>query len=241
MIYLTGVTFTESEAVNRTDFGVLATPASGTHHQRGQYPTWAADNGFYTAPRPDGEGYDGDTAAQVRYADPAQKQIDHWINWLETVGGDDDCLFATLPDVVGDYRATWERSARYVARVRAAGFKVAIVLQDGIENDPFIWHSVLNAADVLFIGGSDEFKLGPACAALVAQAKARGLWVHMGRVNSYKRISYAASIGCDSADGTYLKFGKKVDRVEHVGVVESWLDRVNGVPPAPTIAATVAA
>ena len=30
----------------------------------------------------------------------------------------------------------------------------------------------------------------------------RGKWVHMGRVNSTRRIRYAASIGCDSVDGT---------------------------------------
>ena len=29
----------------------------------------------------------------------------------------------------------------------------------------------------------------------------------MGRVNSERRYRYAADIGCDSADGTYLTFG----------------------------------
>ena len=30
----------------------------------------------------------------------------------------------------------------------------------------------------------------------------RGLWIHMGRVNSLRRLAYAASIGCHSIDGT---------------------------------------
>jgi hypothetical protein len=34
-----------------------------------------------------------------------------------------------------------------------------------------------------------------------------GKGTHMGRVNSNRRLQYAATIGCDSADGTYLAFG----------------------------------
>jgi hypothetical protein len=56
--------------------------------------------------------------------------------------------------------------------------------------------------DALFVGGSTQWKLGPSAEALVAEAKARGKWVHMSRVNSARRIRYAASIGCDSIDGT---------------------------------------
>lgn len=235
--YLTGVSTDESCDTGRADFGVLGTPAGGTWRTRDRYEVWAADNGFFTAPVPTGEGFDGDTARQVRFADPAQAQCDRWLAWLEQVGPTGDCLFATLPDVVGDYRATWERSARYVARVRALGFKVGIVLQDGVENDPFIWHSILNAADVVFIGGSTEWKLGPAVARLVAEAKARGLQVHMGRVNSFKRLAYAASIGCDSADGTFLKFGTKADRPAKMAKVTSWLDRLNGTSPTAAMAA----
>lgn len=52
------------------------------------------------------------------------------------------------------------------------------------------------------IGGSTGWKLGPAARALVCEAKRRGQWVRMGRVNSLKRIAYAAEIGCDSIDGT---------------------------------------
>jgi hypothetical protein len=68
--------------------------------------------------------------------------------------------------------------------------------------------SVLPAgAQALFIGGSTEWKLGAEARALAALAKNRGLWVHMGRVNSLRRLRYAADIGCDSVDGTYLAFG----------------------------------
>ncbi len=49
-----------------------------------------------------------------------------------------------------------------------------------------------------------EWKLSAAARALVAEAKRRRKQVHMGRVNSYKRLAYAVAIGCDTADGTYM-------------------------------------
>jgi hypothetical protein len=63
----------------------------------------------------------------------------------------------------------------------------------------------------LFIGGAtDQFKLGPEVEAIVAEARARNVWVHMGRVNSLRRLAYAASIGCDSVDGTqWVRFRDK--------------------------------
>jgi hypothetical protein len=74
--------------------------------------------------------------------------------------------------------------------------------------------------DVLFLGGSTEWKLGEAAAALTAEAKSRGKHVHMGRVNSRKRYRYARSIGCDSVDGTYLVFGPTVNLPKLL----SWLE-----------------
>ena len=79
--------------------------------------------------------------------------------------------------------------------------------QDGLEVLPVPWESF----DVLFIGGSTEWKLGPHARALIAEAKARGKWVHMGRVNSRRRFLYADLLGCDSVDGTYLVFGPDVN------------------------------
>jgi hypothetical protein len=124
------------------------------------------------------------------------------------------CLFAVAPDVVGDALATTIKSRPWLARIRALGYPVAYVAQDGLENlrgrtvsggltFPVPWDSF----DVLFIGGTTEWKLGPVARDLVAEAKSRGKWVHMGRVNSERRFEYARAIGCDSADGTYLTFG----------------------------------
>lgn len=80
-----------------------------------------------------------------------------------------------------------------------------------------------------FIGGSTAWKLGPHARRLVADAKRRGKWVHMGRVNSLKRFRYAAAIGCDSCDGTYLRFGPDINLPK----VLSWGDSLDALPGLP--------
>lgn len=143
---------------------------------------------------------------------------DKWWAWLQKQDPA-DCLFAVAPDVVGDAAATLLRSAPWLPRIRALGFPAAFVAQDGLEKLTVPWDDF----DVLFIGGTTGWKLGPHARALVAEAKARGKWVHMGRVNSQRRYSYARHIGCDSADGTYLAFGPDVN----LPAVLSWARSAN--------------
>lgn len=117
------------------------------------------------------------------------------------------CAFAVAPDVVGDAWATHLRSMPWLQKIRDLGYPVAYVAQDGLENLPIPWHDF----DCLFIGGTTEWKLGPHARAIAAEAKRRGKWLHMGRVNSERRFRYARAIGCDSVDGTYLTFGPKAN------------------------------
>ena len=60
---------------------------------------------------------------------------------------------------------------------------------------------------MLFLAGSTEWKTSPAAHRLALEARRRGLAVHMGRVNSRRRLRIAQAFGCTSADGTYLAFG----------------------------------
>jgi hypothetical protein len=119
-----------------------------------------------------------------------------FLKMLDRIADLPGCLFVSCPDVVGDHAATLELWHEWSAMIGAAGQPAAFVLQDGAS-----WDEVPIGVP-LFIGGTTEFKLGDECAALVARAKSEGRWVHMGRVNSAKRMSYAASIGVDSVDGT---------------------------------------
>ena len=159
--------------------GYIDTPAQGNARPAGI--AWAADNGCF------GKGYPGDAA---------------WLAWLSGMDPA-GCLFATAPDVVGDAASTLARSLPLLPAIRALGYPAALVAQDGLEALVVPWGEF----DVLFIGGSTEWKLGRHARALVADAKRHGKRVHMGRVNSERRYRYATAIGCDSADGTFLTFG----------------------------------
>ena len=58
--------------------------------------------------------------------------------------------------------------------------------------------------DCLFIGGDDAFKESGLIRRTCREAKRRHKWVHMGRVNSLRRMLIALDFGVDSVDGTYL-------------------------------------
>jgi hypothetical protein len=167
--------------VVRPDMPAMVTPRMGQWPPAGQ--PWAADNGRFSAPQ--------------NYTD------EKYLAWLGRMPAE-SCLFATAPDVVGDAAATLALSAPMFVRIRTAGYPVALVAQDGLEELPVPWDDI----DALFIGGTTAWKLSHHAADLAGEAKRRGKWVHMGRVNSLRRMKYADAIGCDSADGTVLKHDK---------------------------------
>ncbi len=182
MIYLSGA----KNAAIRDDLatgriGLLQTPANA--YNLGDVAVWAMDNGCFT------ETYPGDEA----YLSLLRKHAPHA----------DRCLFAAAPDVVGDAVATLERSGHMFAPIRALGYRAALVLQNGMESMALPWDDF----DAVFVGGSTEWKLSLQAADLIREAKARGKFVHVGRVNSRTRYDRFAELGCDSADGTFLAFG----------------------------------
>lgn len=127
---------------------------------------------------------------------------DAFVAMLDRIAGLPFCLFVVCPDVVGEQGLTDLLFEEWAPQVLMRRLPVAYVVQeDGIEYEPrgVPW-GVISA---LFIGcANDGEKLGDRIRRLVREAKARGKWVHMGRVNSAKRIAYAREIGCDSIDGT---------------------------------------
>jgi hypothetical protein len=183
---------------------LIATPAGGSPPPPGV--AWCADNACYTGRYPGDEAYLAWLARHRAHAGL--------------------CGFATAPDVPADAPATLARAAPMLPRIQQLGYPAALVAQDGLEQLPIPWHSF----DVLFLGGTTTWKLSPAAAGLAARARAHGLAVHMGRVNSLRRLRHAAAIGCTSADGTFLAYGP--DR--NLPTLLSWLDQVNrDQPPAP--------
>lgn len=126
-----------------------------------------------------------------------------WKRMLLGLIGLPGCLFVNAPDVVGDHAATLALWNEWQPHLKRYGLPLAFVLQNGATIDEVPWADCA----AVFIGGDTDWKLGADAAAIVAEAKRREKWVHMGRVNSLRRIRYAQGIGCDSVDGTkWAKF-----------------------------------
>lgn len=126
-----------------------------------------------------------------------------YLAMLDAIKGLPGCLFVTVPDVVSDWEATRERWDTWRGALRQLNLPAAFVIQDGQPSSRVPWSDM----DALFIGGSTAYKLSADAERLARRAKSIGLHVHMGRVNSRKRMHYARAIGCDSVDGTkYSRF-----------------------------------
>jgi len=190
-MYLTPYSRIVDTELRDGSLGLLITPQS---HRPAQYDVidfeyWAADNGCYTL----GDRFDLAT----------------YLAWLSsfTTEAKRRALFATAPDVVGDWDATLERSRPTFEAIHAAGFPVALVLQDGATIETVPWDDI----DAVFVGGSTEWKLSPAAEAITRYADELGKWVHVGRVNSTRRMVATGAMAAHSVDGTLLIFGPKAN------------------------------
>jgi hypothetical protein len=164
-------------AANQEHLGILLTPASwnsvASISQTGL--AWGADNAAFS-------GFDAE-----KFRTMLAKIKQH----------DGRPVFIVAPDVVGNADLTLGLFEQWQEEVREAG-PVALVLQDGQENRD------LPEADAFFVGGSTKFKLSQAVGELCEEIRYRfpKKWLHMGRVNSFRRFQAAIDLGCDSVDGS---------------------------------------
>lgn len=242
-IYLSGVDhpLARKIAETRDNIGLLVTPATSSYVPHlPNYEWFGVDNGCFS------KGGDFDLDEFIELLDRIAAEHPGMLSkCLFAVAPD---VFDPVA-MKGDPLATWERSAPVFDKIRAAGFPAALVYHDGLEDmiDSIDW----DAFDVAFIGGSTEFKLGypgehggmvedgllfpPDEDERIGTARAfnwfrlmyethrRGKPIHVGRVNSWKRMLFCDCWGARSADGTYLKFGP----TENAPKLESWLSRVS--------------
>jgi hypothetical protein len=104
-------------------------------------------------------------------------------------------LFVCLPDIVGSARRTLELFDAF--KPATLGVPRALVLQDGIGDFAIPWTHL----DAVFIGGSDKFKTSEEAFSAARAAKILGKWVHVGRVNTAKRVEQWIGVA-DSCDGS---------------------------------------
>jgi hypothetical protein len=194
VIYLTGVTNdTDEPALIKAGIGLMAQPGNSYHLRIDRYPWWAADNGCFND----------------RWTE------DPWMRWLEKLPRE-RCLFAVAPDVYADAQGSIDRGLPYMPIIRELGFPVALVAQDGAENLSLPWDEF----DALFIGGekkNPEWKTSAAAEKVARRARGHGKWVHMGRVNSLLRMERARAMGCNSVDGTFIKYRRRKRATDNDG------------------------
>lgn len=101
-------------------------------------------------------------------------------------------LFVVLPDVVADSAATLELWHQWKDEVQSYGYRLAFACQNGQEPE-----NVPAEAYACFIGGDTRWKLNNA-----GRFKGVRRWLHIGRVNTARRLAWAYRVGADSVDGT---------------------------------------
>lgn len=181
-ILVSGATATIRQLVARhgEHLGVLMTPQNGNRVCSLPLP-WACDNSAFSNPDDD----------------------KFWRLCMQSWGVLEyhPPMWVAVPDVVGSHSETlrlfgwwcdWWR-----AELGRIPWRLAFVLQDGCAAGDVPWDDI----SAVFVGGSTRFKLRQS-ADLIAEAKDRGKRVHLGRVNSLRRLKFAHDVGADTVDGS---------------------------------------
>lgn len=191
-MFLTGVSTPETRALGHAGrIGLMVQPRNSLYRQIEHYPVFAVDNDCF------GDRFDPNAWCRL---------LDHVAPYA---GG---CLFAAVPDVVGDHLRTLDRWHLWHREVSDRGLLPAFVCQNGSTPDDVPWPD----ARAVFIGGNDTWKLSRWAGAHIAAAKARGRWTHIGRVNGRRRWTSASVLGAQSVDGTLVRHGPRAEMVRQL-------------------------
>jgi hypothetical protein len=120
--------------------------------------------------------------------------------------------WSVVPDIVAGGRASLDLSLRWLRHVLDETPVALIAVQDGMTTDDvrgYIGHRV-----GLFVGGSTTWKLST-MGEWAALGREHGAWVHVGRVNTARRIKECQIAGVDSFDGTSVsRFAKTLRQLD---------------------------
>ena len=110
---------------------------------------------------------------------------DYWLEWMDYMRPyQDTCICVVIPDVVGDCEKTLALFPEYAHYARERGYRVAHVTQNGMIKHMLPWDDF----DCLFVGGSDDHKMGREAGYLIEQGLKLGKHIHVGRVNTEYRL-----------------------------------------------------
>lgn len=119
--------------------------------------------------------------------------------------------FVVVPDIVAGGLSSLDFSLSWIDRLGGCK-RLLLAVQDGMTADsvrPFLSDRI-----GIFVGGSTEWKLATAIAWGKLAHKV-GCYMHVGRVNTARRIRLCAAAGADSFDGTSASmFSKSLPRLD---------------------------
>ena len=171
-------------------WGILLTPFSDLSPLPPGFPRKILDNGAWTASQ---QGKPFDAPAFVRA--------------VELVGAECECIVA--PDIVCGGRDSLAMSLEWIPWLLTIGPTILVPLQDGMTiGDVVDLYRDHGNRIGLFLGGSTVWK-EETMRRWGNLARRLGLYYHVGRVNTARRIHLASFSGADSFDGTSAsKFAK---------------------------------
>jgi hypothetical protein len=186
ILLVSGATTTVAHYAQHPALGRLIQPRSWNRVDvvaRSGMP-WGADNDALAGVKPD---------AYLTMLDAIAKAPRERLKFVAAP----DAVERTADGIVGSWEGTlWLWRCWRPALVNR-GLPAAIVLQDGATPDSVPWDEL----SAVFVGASTRWKLSRSAELLVRTARARGLWVHVGRVNTMKRVARVEAMGADSFDG----------------------------------------
>ena len=165
------------EALRAANWRLLVSATGVLRHEGFQY---ALDNGAWTA-------HQAGTSFDVPAFQRAVDALGHGADWI------------VLPDALCGGLESLELSLSYLPELAVRGFRLLLPVQNGMQREHVIDH--LSNQVGIFVGGDDTWKEAtlPSWGAVAREV---GCWLHVGRVNSARRIRLCALAGAHSFDGT---------------------------------------
>jgi len=120
-----------------------------------------------------------------------------FVKILERRGAHAD--WVVVPDIVQGGRASWDLTLRWLPRVLDHASRALLAVQDGFDEREV--EALIGPRVGIFVGGSTGWKLATTHT-WARVGRARDAWVHVGRVNTARRIALCADAGVSSFDGT---------------------------------------
>jgi hypothetical protein len=146
---------------------------------------WGADNDALAGVNPD---------AYLRMLDAIARAPREQLKFVAAP----DAVERTPSGIVGSWEGTLWLWRCWRPVLMSRGLPPAIVLQDGATADTVPWDELA----AVFVGASTRWKLSRTAELLIRMARARGLWTHVGRVNTMDRVARVEAMGAHSIDGS---------------------------------------